>query len=146
MIISYYSIFLLSTMVKKDKLRNNIFILLTICGIINVFYGFLQVINCQFIFGIPVTRKWSVASGFLFNPDFMGTYMIIMVGLWLPKYILDNNSKVSFLLTLLFIFGVLICGTMGALLTLVMIVIVLVIYCFLIRRKRIYISFIVTST
>ncbi|MGN1370825.1 MAG: O-antigen ligase family protein [Candidatus Coprovivens sp.] len=137
-ILSYYSFFLLATMVKKDKLRNIIFIILTICGILNVLYGFLQVINCQFVFGIPVTRKWSVASGFLFNPDFMGTYMIIMVGLWLPKYLLDNtNNKGTFLLTLLFVFGILICGTMGALLTLVLIVIMLILYCFFIRRKKI---------
>ena len=134
-IFTYYLLFLLATMFKKSTERNFFLILITVLGIFNVIYGVLQVLDIYYIGSLPVARNWSVSSGFLFNPDFFGTFMIILVGLWLPKFLLSNKFKVlNLLILLIFVLGVFISGTMGSFLTLIFLFFLSIIYT-LYRRK-----------
>lgn len=134
-IFSYYLLFLLATMFKKSKERSFFLVLITVLGIFNVIYGALQVLDIHYIASLPVARNWSVSSGFLFNPDFFGTFMIILVGLWLPKFLLSNKFKIlNLVILLIFILGVFISGTMGSFLTLIFLFIIAIIYT-LYRRK-----------
>ncbi len=128
-IISYYMFFLYSTTIEKNETKYLFIRIFTLCGILNVLYGLLQVFDIQYIFSVPVARNWSIASGFVYNPDFMGTYMVMLLGFWLPKFLYNDENKIChFILTTIFIFGIMICGTMGSFLTLVMLLILAIIY------------------
>ncbi len=128
-IISYYMFFLLSTTIESKEIKNKIITIFTICGIFNVIYGFMQVLDIEYIFNIPVARNWNVASGFVYNPDFMGTYMIMLLGIWLPRYFYYKEKKtVSLIMSLIFISGVIISGTMGSFLTMIILMIFIIIY------------------
>ncbi len=135
-IISYYCVFLYCTTIKSKEVKNKFITILTICGIFNLIYGFMQVLNLQYIFDIPVARNWNVASGFVYNPDFMGTYMIILLAIWLPKYLFEKDNKLlSLVMTLLFITGVILSGTMGSFLTMVLLFILALTYSIYNRKK-----------
>lgn len=74
-ILSYYVIFLLSTTVKNEKIRKDVFKLLTLIGIIFVFYGVLQIFGIFSFLGIPIVGQWKYASSLLNNSNFMGRFV-----------------------------------------------------------------------
>jgi len=136
-ILSYYSVFLLATTIKNNKQFDNLLKLLTILGVFNVFYGSLQILGIEYIFKIPVARNWSSSSGFLLNPDFMGSFMILLFSLWLPKYFLDDSKRIfNYVIFVIFIWGIIITGTMASFLTMIIVGLLFLVY-LIIKRKEI---------
>ncbi|MDE5889350.1 MAG: O-antigen ligase family protein, partial [Bacilli bacterium] len=114
-IYTYYMTFLLSSVLKNTKMKNRILMTVTICGALQVIYGLLQVFRISNIFGLPIVGNWKYASGFVFNSNFFGSYMVLLNGLWMSRFFFDKeiNYK-NFLILFIFITGLLISGAMSA--------------------------------
>lgn len=139
-IIYYFSLMFLSSFVKgKNKKAIILFILIT--GIINCIYGIFE------CFGQPNVSKIIHSSenpndikikyyvwvkGFLGNPNFFGTYMLVCLSYALGLFIEEINKKsdiIYILLSALFMYGLLICNTQSVILGLFFVIALVIIYC-----------------
>lgn len=135
-IISYYVFFLIGTTFrKKEKMKKVFIFMLTIFGIISVFYSFLQLINLNSFLGIPIVGKMIYSPSFFSNSNYFGTFTSIMVCIWLAKYFFANKDGIeygSFIILCIFIFGLICSGAMSAFFMLVLILVL----CFIILVKN----------
>ncbi len=134
----YYIIFLLSSTLQEAKNKHLIISLLTCECLIQVLYGLLQVSGLYFIFKFPIVNPGKYSSGFFYNSNFFGTYTTLIIGLWLPTYFFSQKDKFSikyYLLLSFLIIGLLSCGTMSALVALIMMLFLSIIY-YLIKKKK----------
>lgn len=101
--LSYYLLLLNASTLNKKYIKGIIKTVLII-GLLQVLYGFLQVV-CRFKF-IYVFQEPYMASGFCGNPNFFGTYMTLCLCLSIGSYILLNKGrKFYFINSLIFAFG-----------------------------------------
>ncbi len=138
-ILSYYMIFLLSTTVKNEKIRKDVFKLLTLIGIIFVFYGVLQIFGIFSFLGIPIVGQWKYASSLLNNSNFMGAFCVLMSGLWLGKYFFEDIEKINYkslIVLFIFVLGLLISGAMSAFVALIVMMLIIIFIYFFVFRKR----------
>ncbi|MBR1413409.1 MAG: O-antigen ligase family protein [Bacilli bacterium] len=117
-IISYYSFFLLSTIINKEK-YHSIMRLIIVFGIYQIILGTIQTLRINNIFGYYRGNNYSAnykfASGTLSNPNFYSTY--ILACLCYVYGLLLNNKKIKYwLLTILFGYGLVIGNTMSCIL------------------------------
>lgn len=136
-IYTYYMTFLLSSVLKNTKMKNRILMTVTICGALQVIYGLLQVFRISNIFGLPIVGNWKYASGFVFNSNFFGSYMVLLNGLWMSRFFFDKeiNYK-NFLILFIFITGLLISGAMSAFVALIVMMLIIIFIYFFVFRKR----------
>lgn len=138
-IYSYYVIFLLSSVLKNKKLKDGILNTFTICGIIQVIYGLLQVFEISNIFGLRIVGNWKYASGLVFNSNFYGSYMVLLNGLWISKYFFDEEINYKyFLILFIFMIGILISGAMSSIVALMIMILFVILYSLVI--KKVYIK------
>ncbi len=134
-IYTYYVIFLLSSVLKDKGVKEKIILVFTICGALQVMYGLFQVLGISNIFGISIIGNWKYASGFVFNSNFFGTYMVLLNGFWMSKFFLAEDVNYKYILILLmFMVGILISGAMSAIVALVFIFFILILHILLGRR------------
>ena len=137
-IYAYYIIFLLSSTLKNDKIKELILLLLTCQSIVQVIYCFLQISGLYFVFKMPIMGLEKYSSGFYSNSNFFGSYISLIVGLWVPIYFFNKKFDIKSYLVLSFLIaGLLSCGTMSALVALIAIICLAIIYYF-IKRKNIF--------
>ena len=95
-IISYYSFFLLSTIINKEK-YHSIMRLIIVFGIYQIILGTIQTLRINNIFGYYRGNNYSAnykfASGTLSNPNFYSTY--ILACLCYVYGLLLNNKKLT---------------------------------------------------
>ncbi|MBQ8472707.1 MAG: O-antigen ligase family protein [Bacilli bacterium] len=114
-ILSYYIYILIGMNIKNKKYLKIIISFIILIGLINVFYGLLQVDIIKNFF--LVKNKWIYARGFLGNSMFYGTLMSICYPLVLGTFLkTDNiiNKIISYILVLIFSLGVVISGNMSS--------------------------------
>ena len=131
-IISYYIIFLLGTTFRNnERIKKIVINLLTIFGMLSVIYGFVQLIDLDYFWKIPVVGKMIYSSSFFSNSNYYGTFMSIMSGIWCAKYfIVDSNKNNYYSLVVLgiFIFGIVCSGAMSSFVAFVLILIIIVLF------------------
>lgn len=138
-IYSYYVIFLLSSVLKNKKMKDNILKTFTICGIMQVIYGLLQVFGISNIFDLHIVGNWKNASGLVFNSNFYGSYMVLLNGLWISKYFFDEEINYKyFLILFIFMIGILISGAMSSIVALMIMILFVILYSLVI--KKVYIK------
>ena len=128
--ISYYLtiLYLSSYVTKKDKKYIVYTILFT--GVLEVFYGFLQVTNYYSFLSIK-DRGLINASGLISHSNFYGTYILICLSYSLGLFFnTKNKSKkiIFFGLYILFLFGILISNTLSCLVAFLVMMIFIGIY------------------
>lgn len=138
-ILSYYIFFLLASTIKNKKSKNIMVILMTVFGMLNTIYGIFQIYDINSLLGIPIVIDWDLplATGIVSNSNFFGTLLVIMLGIWLSKYVLEefNNKKILYFLVLfIFLIGIFISGAMSAFVALVIMIILLFIYLIFVNR------------
>ena len=134
-ILSYYVFFLLASTINSKKFKNIIIGIISLYGLLNAFYGMLQIYNVNNLFGIPIVYDWSLPSaiGILSNSNIFGTLSVIMLGIWLSKYTLEKFNKkklLYFILLFIFLISIFISGAMSAFVALIAMLLILFIYLF----------------
>lgn len=128
-IISYYLIFLNSRLVDKER-RYKLLNILIIVGLCQSIYAVLQV-----IFKVPFVMKfkWTwMASGLNSNPNFFGSYMVILGLLSIGMYLFYNKHRIFyFICSLIFLISLILAQSTGPLIgyffgILVLLIIVLI--------------------
>jgi len=124
MLYTYYSLALLASTIKKEYMIKTIIYMIIAIGLFNVLYGILQV-NKLF----EVKDMWKYARGFLGNSMSFGLLMIICYFLSLGIFINNviKNKIINILLIAIFIIGVVISGSMAAILSFIVITIIYII-------------------
>lgn len=134
-ILYYYSVYLLSNFID-NKYKKIIIYFLLFCGLIEGLYAFLQVF--QFI---PVitqfhhNKPW--ATGFITNPNFFGSLMIICLSYSIGLFIdisKKKNKVINGLLIFIFMICLSISNTLSALIGLIIVYLYLLIY--IIKNKK----------
>ena len=125
-LISYYSIFLLGTMVN-DKDKKYIFFIVLLFGVMQVFIGFLEINKVYYIFGINRTgsfcNNFNSACGTFGNPNFYSTYILLCLVYSLTRLV-NSHGKYFILyliLTSLFLLGLFIGNTLSCILSFIII-------------------------
>lgn len=121
--ITYYlSLFFLSSFLNKEEKKAIVYSVL-ILGVINAIHAHLQKFE---IFHVPTIyndhKPW--ATGYVTNPNFFGTLMVLcltsVIGLLIDSNKLNNKKKIIyFILIILFTSGLLISDTLSALVGLI---------------------------
>ena len=136
--ISYYiTLVFISSFIEKKHKKLIIYSIL-LSGLIQLFYASLQVSNI----GKNISRMYRLkkiwATGFLTNPNFFGTYMLLCLSYTFGLY-LDEKERIIKILNLFMIFaftvGIFISNTMSCIVGLIIVLIYLTIY--LIKNKKI---------
>lgn len=130
----YYSIFLLSSLVDKEKRKPIIYTLLGLT-LIEVIYGILQ------YNGLVKTVDhdndlW--ITGFTWNPNFLGTITVISLCYSLGLFIESSHLRrkiIYGLLIIMFLIGLLLSNTTSCVVALIFIILYLIYYC--IKNKKI---------
>lgn len=136
--ISYYmSLIFLSSFIEKKHKKLIIYFIL-ISGLIQLSYASLQVSN----YGKNIARmyrgKTIWATGFLTNPNFFGTYMLLCLSYSFGLYIEEKNNILKLLnifMIFAFTIGILLSDTLSCIVGLFVVLIFLII--FLIKTKKI---------
>lgn len=134
-ILSYYFLFLISTFIKNDKYKKVIINTILIMGVISTLYGLLQVTDLvNKISFIKIMGKHCHAKGFVGNANSFGAqslmYLCLSIGL-----AFKSKKKIPYIiLCIIFSIAVFISGTMSAILTLAIILIIMFIYILIIKK------------
>ncbi|MEG2321979.1 MAG: O-antigen ligase family protein [Bacilli bacterium] len=110
-ILAYYFIMLNCMTIN----RKNIYKLINIfigCGLLQVIYAVLQVVfRVNFVMKFPIKY---MASGLIGNPNFFGSYMILLIGLTIGLYFFSKKyNKFYFIASLLFLIGLILSESTG---------------------------------
>ena len=136
-IIYYLTILFLSSFVD-NKYKKYIINTILFTGIIEVIYGFLQVV--KFYEFIPIVGKGTtLARGMITNSNFYGTYMLICLSYSLGLF-LDTQEKkkkiIYFVLYCLFIVGLLISNALSSIVGFICILIYIIIYSIINKKYK----------
>lgn len=140
-ILSYYIVFLVSSVFKDMRYIKYVIWIVSIYGVLNVFYGILQTYEINNILGIIIINDWSYVTGFLANSNFYGSYMILLYGVWCSIYLFRDKDKiyiVDFIMMFIFCSGLFLSSTMSSIVGLISIIVVLFIIVFILNKKRYY--------
>ena len=136
-ILYYFSIFMISTYIDKQQ-KKIISYAIILSGIINLLYGVFQIFELE---GIIIKYNWNRpwATGFVNNPNFFGTLMLLCLTYSLGLFIDETRLSLKIingLLIFIFMIGLLISNAMSCLVGLIIIIICISIYT-IIKRKYI---------
>ena len=131
------SIFMISTYIDKQQ-KKIISYAIILSGIINLLYGVFQIFELE---GIIIKYNWNRpwATGFVNNPNFFGTLMLLCLTYSLGLFIDETRLSLKIingLLIFIFMLGLLISNAMSCLVGLIIIIICISIYT-IIKRKYI---------
>lgn len=129
-LMSYYLIFLNAKNLTNKKYLNNLIELFMFVGIFQLFYAFLQVYT-----QLPFIKHYTIpylGMGLCSNPNFFGSYMVVLTLLSFVFYLLKGN-KSYFVYTLLFYTGICLSGSTGPLIGFILGITFFIIY----YRKKI---------
>lgn len=91
-IITYYLLFLNSKVFNKDQIKK-VLDSLFVMGIVQFVYCILQVfVRGKYVFCFEAGLKY-MASGFIGNPNMLGSFCLLLLGLSLMMYFVYNNNK-----------------------------------------------------
>lgn len=91
MILSYYTIFVSSMLITSEKRKLILLNVFIIIGIIHCGYGICQ--KFDLLEGIIIDRYGNSVSGVAGNPNFMGTYTVLLAGLSSAFFYFSKNVK-----------------------------------------------------
>ena len=115
-ILTYYLIALNTSKIEKKKQKKAIIIFILGIGLINVFYGILQLKIIDVTSFISIKNPTYYASGFIGNSNFYGSLLSICYPIVLGLFLREKNIKKWFLflgLLLIFSIGNLLSGAMA---------------------------------
>ena len=101
-ILNYYFVFLNIKNISDKKCKEKIINLFFVLGVIQVVYGFLQVYT-DFSF-IKHFSKDYMAMGLCGNPNFFGSYMVMLVLISSTLYLL-NKKNIYLILSIIYVLG-----------------------------------------
>ena len=110
-ILSYYLLFLNSKSISKEYIKKIISILFA-GGIIQFFYSFLQVfVRSDHLLKFEIYNIEYMPSGTVGNPNMLGSYCVLLLGLSLSLYFIYKNRKYLLLSIIFYINLLLTCST-----------------------------------
>lgn len=135
-ILYYFSIYFISTNIEKKHKKLIIYFLLFI-GVINTIYGVFQILELKHI--VIRYSRWKTvwATGFVSNPNFLGTLELLCLSYTIGLFIDEERiqSKIIYgLLVFIFMIGLLISNAMSTVVGLIIVLIYLLVY--LIKNKK----------
>lgn len=116
MLMSYYIIFISSMLITSDKRKLFLLNAFILIGIIHCFYGICQ--RFDLFEGIVIDRYGNSVSGVAGNPNFMGTYTVLLSGLASSFFYFSKNIKnrIMYLIALgIFLITLILTNAMSAL-------------------------------
>lgn len=148
--ICYYMTILFISSYIEEKNKKYIIYTMLFTGVIEVFYGFMQVMNYYSFFEIR-NMGTKLASGMITNSNFYGTYMLICLSYSVGLFLDDkgnNKSAIYFLLFLVFMIGLLISNALSSIVGFICVLIYIFIYCVVNKKysKYLFVLFIFIST
>lgn len=142
-LLNYYFLFLNVKNINEKKYKEKIINLFIILGVIQVIYSILQVYT-DFNF-IKHFSKSHMAMGLCGNPNFLGSYMVMLVLITSTLYLLKNKN-IYLILSCLFVLGLYLANSTGPFIGFVLALIFLIIFNFkkikLINLSKLIILFI----
>lgn len=124
-LLSYYFIFLNVKNLKKKEYLNNFIKVFTIIGIVQVIYSIIQVYT-----QIPIVKRYSLpylAMGLCGNPNFLGSYMVMLSLIFFVLYLI-NNKRLYFILCIVFFIGLCLAGSTGPFLGFILAILFFIIF------------------
>ena len=143
LIVYYLSLIFLSSYINKNN-KKNIILFILITGFIQCIYSICQIYNLPFVHlsynpakvkietsnGYKYIREiW--ATGFIKNPNFFGTYMLLCLSYSLGLYInekIKKNKIILFILSIFFMYALTIINALSCIIGLIVVFIYLTIY------------------
>lgn len=123
-ILSYYFIFLCTKNINNEKYKNNIIKAILVVGIFQVIYSILQVFtDLSFI---KHYKEHYMASSLCGNPNFFGSYILMLLMISINKFLLDKNYK-YLLLSVIYFIGLILASSTGPFLTFIIVLIFMII-------------------
>ena len=123
-ILSYYFIFLCIKNIDNEKYKNDIINVLLVVGIFQVIYAILQVFT-DLSFIKHYTEPY-MASSLCGNPNFFGSYILMLLTISTNKYLL--NKKIKYLLLSIFYFiGLVLASSLGPFIAYIVILLFMII-------------------
>lgn len=126
-LLNYYFLFLNVKNIKERKYKEKIINLFIILGVFQVIYSVLQVYT-DFTF-IKHFSKSHMAMGLCGNPNFLGSYMVMLVLITITLYLLKNKN-IYLLLSCIFVLGLFLANSTGPFIGFVLALIFLIIFNF----------------
>ena len=133
MIIYYFSLFYLSSIVEKKDRKKIIYTIFS-CGIVSILLGICQKFE---LFNVPsyTNGKTIFFNGLCGNPNFVATQLLLCISFSIGLFFESKKSIIYYLLTMIFMFGLLLSDTLSCLVGLIFVLIYLLI--FSIKYKKI---------
>lgn len=127
-IFSYYLLFLNSKDIVTKEQTKKIIKLFMIVGIMQFVWSILQVFvrgpyQIEILGGIKY-----MALGFNKNPNFLASYMILLLGITISSYLLNKNSKKYLFLTIIFFITLILAASTGPFFALIITLIFLILF------------------
>lgn len=91
MILSYYTIFLSASLITDESKRKKLLYIFLFIGIIHCLYGVCQ--RFDILDGIVIDKYNNSTSGVAGNPNFMGTYTVLLCGLASAFFYFSKSVK-----------------------------------------------------
>lgn len=126
-LLNYYFLFLNVKNINEKKYKEKIINLFIILGIFQVIYSILQVYT-DFNF-IKHFSKSHMAMGLCGNPNFLGSYMVMLVLITSALYLLKNKN-IYLILSCLFVLGLYLANSTGPFIGFILALIFLIIFKF----------------
>lgn len=125
-LLSYYFIFLNLKNMTNEKYKKILIKTIIILGIFSLIYGILQVYtNLTFI--MHYSKDPYMASGLSGNPNFFGSYMVILSSYVFSMYMLKREKK-YLILSIVFFIGICLASSTGPFLSFALMIVFFIIY------------------
>ena len=128
-ILYYFSVYILSTYIEKKHRKIIVYSIIT-CGVIELIYAILQIACVEHVYRMWHKNKvW--ATGFITNPNFFGSFMIINLSYVLGLFIDEKRLSLKIingLLIFAFTIGLLISNTTSCAVGLILVLAYIIIY------------------
>ena len=122
---SYYLIFMNVKNIKTEEYKKNIIKIFFIIGIVQVVYALLQVFTqAKFIFHVS---RPHMGMGLCGNPNFFGSYMVMLSLISVTLYLLKKEKK-YFALAIIYFIGLVLCNSTGPFISYIISLIFLLIF------------------
>jgi len=136
----YYSLLYLSSVILTDKLKKWIVSFILGFGLIHVFISFFQVFNILNFIPFPYGGI-GMGQGFVTNPNFFGSYMVLCLGISCGIYLFYDgkllNKCLLLIICMLFYSGLLMSSAMSGMVGFFIIILFLIIYFIYLCIKKI---------
>lgn len=102
----YYSLMFLSTNIFKQENKKNIIKFILAFGLFNTLACILQMFDVFNFIPMP-NRGVSMGQGFITNPNFFGSYMVLCLSLSIGLFLYNNKSNWIYLIFCMFLYSAL---------------------------------------